>query len=127
MRFWEVLGGPNGSKNRILKGFLQCFFRVRSGIDFVVIIFCFFRGQTLIFVRTASVLEDFYRIEGFFKNSKKTLILDTFSEAEAEKNQEKIVLRNLRFLDIDFLAFFFDFQRFAWILGRPGPSKNFKK
>ena len=70
---------------------------------------CFFQGQTLIFVRTASVLEDFYRIDGFLKNSKKAWILGTFSEAEAEKNQEQIMLRNMRFSDIDFLAFFCDF------------------
>ena len=56
----------------------------------------------MIFVRTASVLEDFYRIDGFLKNSKKAWILGTFSEAEAQKNQEKIVLRNSRFSDIDF-------------------------
>ena len=79
------------------------------GIDFLVIFSCFFRVRTLIFVRTASVLEDFYRIEGFLKNNKKASILNTFSEAEAEKNQEKIVLRNMRFSDIDFLAFFCDF------------------
>ena len=60
-------------------------------------------------MRTASVLEDFYKIDGFLKISKKPWILDTFSEAEAEKNQEKIVLRNMRFSDTDFLAFFFDF------------------
>ena len=60
-------------------------------------------------MRTASVLEDFYRIDGFLKNSKKAWILGTFSEAEAEKNQEKIVLRNMRFFDTDFLAFFYDF------------------
>ena len=107
--FWGVLGSRNGGQNRILGGFLRRFFRVRSGIDFWVIFSCFFRGQTLIFVRTASVLEDFYRIDGFLKNSKKAWILDTFSEAEAEKNQEKIVLRNLRFSDIDFLAFLYDF------------------
>ena len=109
MRFWEVLGSPNGSKNRILRGFLRCFFRVRLGIDFLVIFSCFFRVQTLIFVRTASVLEDFYKINGFLKNSKNTWIWGIFSEAEAEKNQEQIVLRNMRFSDIDFLAFFCDF------------------
>ena len=63
----------------------------------------------MIFVRTADVLEYFYKIDGFLKNRKKTLILDIVSEAEAEKNQEKIVLRNMRFSDIDFLAFFCDF------------------
>ena len=67
VRFWEVLGGPNGSKNRFLKGFQRCFFRVRLGIDFLVIFSCFFRVQTLIFVRTASVLEDFHKIDGFLK------------------------------------------------------------
>ena len=75
-------------------------------------------------MRTASVLEDFYKIDGFLKNSKNALILGTFSEAEAEKNQEKIVLRNMRFSDIDFLAFFL---RFLTILfgfwEAPGPQK----
>ena len=75
---------------------------MRSGIDFWVISSCFFRIQTLIFVRTANVFEDFYKIEGFLKHCKKTWIFDTFSEAEAEKNQEKIVLRNMRFFDTDF-------------------------
>ena len=77
--------------------------------------FCrFFKIQTLIFERTAGVLEHFYKLEGFLKNNKKAWILNTFSEAEAEKNQEKIVLRNMRFSDIDFLAFFFaSFSDFA--------------
>ena len=109
MRFWEVLGGPNGSKNRFLRSSQHCFFRVRSGIDFVVIFSCFFRGQTLIFVRTASVLEHFHKIDGFLKSSKKTWILAPFSEAETEKNQEKTVLRNWRFFDTNFSRFFCDF------------------
>ena len=104
-----VLGSPNESKNRILRGFLRCFFRVRLGIDFLVIFSCFFRVQTLIFVRTASVLEHFHKIDGFLKSSKKTWILPPFSEAETEKNQEKTVLRNMRFFDTDFLAFFCEF------------------
>ena len=69
----------------------------------------FFRIQTLIFLRTASVFEQLHKIDGFLKNSKKTLILNAFLEAETEKNQEKIVLRNMRFFDTDFLAFFCDF------------------
>ena len=105
-RFWEVLGDQNGSQNRFLGGFLRCFFRARLGIDFLAIFKVFLEVQTLIFVRTASVLEDFYRVDGFMKNSKKTWILDIVSEAQAEENQKKIVLRNLRFSDIDFLAFF---------------------
>ena len=60
-------------------------------------------------MRTAYVLEDFYKIDGFLKNSKKAWILGIFSEAEAEKNQEKIVLGNMHFSDIDFLALFCDF------------------
>ena len=79
------------------------------GIDFLVIFFGFFRVQTLIFVRTASVLEHFHKIDGFLKSNKKTWILSPFSEAEAEKNQEKIVLRNMSFSDINFLVFFCDF------------------
>ena len=107
--FWRVLGGPNGNKNRILRGFLRCFFRVRLGIDFLVIFSCFFRVQTLIFVRTASVLEHFHKIDGFLKSSKKAWILAPFSEAKMEKNHRKIVLRNMRFFDTDFSAFFCDF------------------
>ena len=77
-------------------------------------------------MRTASVLEHFYKIDGFLKSSKKTWILVTFSEAETEKNQEKIVLRNMRFSDTDFLIYFFAiFSDFAWILGGPGPSRDF--
>ena len=60
-------------------------------------------------MRTASVFEHFHKIDGFLKSSKKTWIFGIFSEAEAEKNQEKIVLRNMRFSDIDFLGFFCDF------------------
>ena len=40
--FWGVLGSHNGSQNRILRRFLQCFFRVRLGIDFLVIFSWFF-------------------------------------------------------------------------------------
>ena len=69
----------------------------------------FFRVQTSIFVRTASVLEHFHKIDGFLKRSKKTWILAPFSEAKMEKNQRKIVLRNMRFFDTDFSAFFCDF------------------
>ena len=53
----------------------------------------FFRIQTLIFVRTASVLEHFHKIDGFLKSSKKTWILAPFSEAKAEKNREKLASR----------------------------------
>ena len=70
---------------------------------------CFFRVRTLIFVRTASVSEYFHKIDGFLKSSKKTCILAPFSKAKAEKNPGKIVLRNMRFFDTDFLAFFCDF------------------
>ena len=63
--FWEVLGGLNVHKNQLLRVFLRRFFRIRSAIDFWVIFSCFFRNQTLIFVRTASVFEDFHKIDGF--------------------------------------------------------------
>ena len=67
---------------------------------------CFLKIRTLIFVRTANVLEHFHKIDGFLKSSKKTWILAPFSEAKMEKNQRKIVLRNMRFFDTDFSAFF---------------------
>ena len=37
LRFGEVLGGPSGVENRTLISFWRCFFRVRLGIDFLVI------------------------------------------------------------------------------------------
>ena len=107
--FWRILGSPNGGKNWILKGVLRCFFRIRLGIGFLTVFSCFFRVQTLIFVRTASVLEHFHKIDGFLKSSKKAWILAPFSEAKMEKNHRKIVLRNMRFFDTDFSAFFCDF------------------
>ena len=102
-------GRPKWEKKRILRGFLRCFFRVRLGVDFLVIFSCFFRVQTLIFVRTASVLEHFHKIDGFLKSRKKARILAPFSEAKMEKNHRNIVLRNMRFFDTDFSACFFDF------------------
>ena len=81
----------------------------------------------MIFVRTASALEDFYKIDAFLNNSKKAWILDTSSEAEAEKNKEKIVLRNMRFSDIDFLVFFCDFYRFCLDFRAPRALKKLKK
>ena len=90
-RFWEAKMEP---QTEFLQVFLRCFFRVRFGIHVLVIFSVFFRVRTLIFVRTASVLEHFHKIDGFLKSSKKTWILAPFSEAETEKNQEKTVLRN---------------------------------
>ena len=79
-------------------------------------------------MRTASVLEHFQKIDGFLKSSKKTWILPPFSEAETEKNQEKIVLRNMRFFDTDFLAFFLRFFEFlSGFWEAPGPQKIEKK
>ena len=57
----------------------------------------------------------------FRKSIEKTSILAPFSEAKTEKNREKIVLKNVCFFNIDFLAIFLDFGS---ILGGPGPSKN---
>ena len=108
-RFWEVLGGQNGSQNRFFgiifailfsNAFLDRFFH-----DFS----CFFLVRTLIFVRTASVLEDFHKIDSLLKSSRKTWILAPFSEAKMEKNERKIVLRSMRFFDANFSEFFCDF------------------
>ena len=43
------------------------------------------------------------------------------------KNQEKMVLKNVRFFNIDFLAFFCDFLRFWLDFGRPRAVKKLKK
>ena len=63
-----------------------------------------------------SFIRDFAAIWGglgrpkWMWKSKFERILAPFSEAETEKNLEKIVLRNMRFFDTNFLAFFW------WIL-----------
>ena len=36
-------------------------------------------------------------------------MLEQFSEAKTMKNREKMVLKTMRFFDIDFLSMFFDF------------------
>ena len=90
------------------KDFFDVFLNM-FGNRFVGYFFLFFSSSNLDFVRTDSVFEHFHKIDGFLKNSTKTWILGTVPEAETEKNQEKIVLRNMRFSDIDFLAFFCDF------------------
>ena len=42
-------------------------------------------------------------------------------------NQENMVLKNMCFFNIDFLALFFDFSRFWEALGPPKISKKLKK
>ena len=57
-----------------------------------------------------------------------TWIFTPFSEAKMEKNHRKIVLRNMRFSDTNFLHFFLRFL--AILLGfweAPGPQKIEKK
>ena len=104
---WGGFGRPKWELRSNFDRFSAAFFSSTFGNRFFGDFF--FRIQTLIFVRTASVLEHFHKIDGFLKSSKKTWILAPFSEAETEKNQEKNVLRNMRFSDIDFLASFCDF------------------
>ena len=105
----EGFGRPTWRHNSNFGTFFGTLFSNAFRNRLFEILSCFFEFRTLIFVRTASVLEDFYEIEGFLKSRKKPWIWGIFSEAEAEKNQEKIVLRNMRFSDIDFLAVFLDF------------------
>ena len=69
-----ILGGfgrPKWELRSNFDRFSAAFFSSMFGNRFLSDFFLFFQSQTLIFVRTASVLEDFYRIDGFLKNSKK--------------------------------------------------------
>ena len=50
---------------------------------------------------------------------KKSSISGPFSEVKAVKNREKMLLKNMLFLNVEFEAFFFDFLRFWLDFGRP--------
>ena len=54
----------------------------------------------------ASTGARFLQNRRFRKNSENVWLLVPFSEAETKKNQEKHVLKTMRFFDIDFLTFF---------------------
>ena len=131
MRFGEVLGSPNACQNRILKGFLRCFFEyVRESI-LLVIFSCFFRVRTLIFVRTASVLEHFHRIGGFFFCSKKNMDFGSvFGGRNGEKSRkicvEKHAFFGYRFFSV-FVRFLKNLARFWEALKVPKIVKQFKK
>ena len=92
------------------EGFLQCFFRMRSGIDFG----SFFRGsnleKSLKTIGFSMVFVIFEKNRCFRKNIEKTWILGWISEAKAMKNREKMVLKTMCFFDIDFSSLFFDFS-----------------
>ena len=65
------------------------FFSSAFGNRFFGDFFCFFRIRTLIFVRTASVLEHFHKIDGFLKSSKKTWILGSVFGGRNGKKSRK--------------------------------------
>ena len=73
------------------------------------------------------VFVNFHEINVFENNVKKTLNLDSFSEAETTKNREKMLLKNVCFFNFDFLAFFCDFFRFWLDFGRPRAVKKIRK
>ena len=113
--FWEVLRGQNGGQNRFFGCFFAMFFwnvflhRFLGGFLLVL------EGPSLDFVRTASVLEHFHKIDVFVKSGEKSSISDAFWEGKPTKNHEKMVLRDAFIFNIDFLAFFF---RISTILAR---------
>ena len=55
----------------------------------------------------------------FSKKYRKNVDFGVAFEAQTKKNREKMVLKNMCFSNIDFLAFFFDFLRFGVDFGRP--------
>ena len=85
------------------------FFSSTFGNRFFGDFFLFFSSSNLDFCAHSQCFRGFSQNRRFLKNSKKIWILDTFLDAETEKNREKIVLRNMRFSDTDFLGFFCDF------------------
>ena len=78
-------------------------------------------------MRTASFSEHFHKIDVFLKSCEKTLMLALFLEVETTKNREKMVLRNMFFLSLNFIRFFSGFDGFGLILGGPEGSKKLKK
>ena len=63
----------------------------------------------------------------FREKCQTTSILESFSEAETTKNRENMMLKNMFFFDIDFLALFCDFLRFWLDFGSPRALKKLRK
>ena len=89
--------------------FFAVFFRIRLGNRCFRNYFLFFSSSNLDFCAHRRCFTAFSQNRQFLEKWKKTWILAPFSEVETQKNQEKIVLRNMCFSDIYFLAFFCEF------------------
>ena len=95
IEFWEVL--------------CRCFFRVRFGIDFLWNLGGSDVEKSIKTIVFPMVFATFQKSDVFGKVAQKPPILESFSEAKTVKNREKIVLKTVCFLDIDFSSLFFDF------------------
>ena len=96
--FREVLGGPNGAQNRVLRSFFRSFFRMRFRIDFG----CFFGGsqpeKSLKTIGFSMVFVNFHKIHIFEKIAKQLGFLSGFGKLKLQKKKEKnMVLKNIFF------------------------------
>ena len=111
--FWEV--------------FLRCFFRVRFGIDFLVI-FSFFLYPNLDFCAHSQCFVTIYTKSTFSKKMrKKHRFWSGSRRPKPRKIEKKRCWKACFFWTSIFTRFFADFSDFGSILGGPGPSKNWLK
>ena len=102
-RIWEVLGGQNGGQNRFLGRFFAMLFssafrhRFRDG---------FGRLRTLKICTAPRREHDFYKIDVFEKNAKKTWFWNVFRSPKPPKIKRKLCWKTYVFLTSIFWRFF---------------------
>ena len=127
MDFWCILEGFWAPNLHFFRYFaLSCF-----GLIFGSIFFRFFVGfgglGTLKIAISPRREHDFYKIDVFEKIVKKHGFWLRFRRPKRRKIYKKLCWKTCVFLISFFSCFFAIFSDFAWILGGPGPSKNWKK
>ena len=101
-----ILGGFGRPKRRPKSTSGTFFFTAFFECVLVSLLGRFLEARNLKNSNFASTGARFLQNRRFRKNSENAWMLVPFSEAETKKNQEKHVLKNMRFFDIDLLVFF---------------------
>ena len=102
--FLVILGGFGRPKRRPKSTSGTFFFDAFFECVLVSLLGRFLEARNLKNSNFASTGARFLQNRRFRKNSENAWMLVPFSEAETKKNQEKHVLKNMRFFNIDFLA-----------------------
>ena len=123
-RFWEV---KMEAKIDFWEVFLRCFFRVRFGIDFLVIFSFFLISEPWFLCAQPVFCNDLHKIDVFEKDAKKHGFWSGFRRPKPRKIEKKRCWKACFFWTSIFTRFFADFSDFGSILGGPGPSKNWLK